>query len=245
MISVALPVYASEIAWLAMESLCNQKTKCKWELIIYEDEQYPLGIEFYKQYSERLTKANCSYVYYKYSTKRITLSFKWKEISMDSNPHSVGVILQAADNYSEPNRIQTAFDKLSKGFDWLYTPKVIFYQIQSDQTILYDLEDIGIGSDMAISRNLAIQLPIEIKWSSVDTWIFESINKIKPFAKIFQDRSDNWKNGIATDGDNRISLNRKNLFVNPQPPFYITNIKAEDCIPKEYIDKLKLWALKH
>ena len=49
-ITVGLPVYASPIVWLAMEGLCRQKNTCKWELIIYEDEEQALGIRFYKQY---------------------------------------------------------------------------------------------------------------------------------------------------------------------------------------------------
>src|SRR3990172_13426350 len=113
MITAALPVYASEIAWLAMESLCRQKTNVKWELIIYEDEQYPLGENFYRQYQSRLHDVGCNTLLYKYSPERIPLSYKWREISLMANKSSLGILLQAADNYSEPNRIQMAHEKLS------------------------------------------------------------------------------------------------------------------------------------
>ena len=239
MITVALPVYASPIAWLAMESLCRQVTYAKWELIIYEDEQYPNGEDFYRAYWERLKEAGCCLLLYRYNEKRISLAEKWQSIFLRANEKSIGIILQGADNYSDPNRIQKASDKFKDGYDWMYSPKILFYQIYKRKTILYDLPDSGIGSDMAISKKMAQQLPMEVKWSSVDSWIFDNLKRIKPNAKIYQDESGDWLNGLATDGENRISLERKKQFDNPQHPFYATRLQAD--IPKEIWDRLKAY----
>ena len=237
MITIALPVYASPIAWLAMESLCNQVTDVAWELIIYEDEEQPNGKDFYKSYSKNLVRAGCTRMLYLYSKRRIPLSFKWKEMAEKANDKSIGVLLQGADNYSEPLRIRKAHEILSQGYDWIYTPTSLFYHIHKKKYILYESKDIGIGADMAIKKELAQQLPDEVKWSSVDSWIFNNLKKIKPDAKIFQDLSENWRNGLATDGENRISLQRKKMFDNPVYPFYFTEIKSN--LPIEIWNKLK------
>jgi hypothetical protein len=244
MITVCLPVYASEIAWLAMESLCNQFCQCPWELIIHEDEQYPLGEEFYMSYRNRLRKAGCINIAYEYSKTRTPLSYKWLNMSKQSHPLSIGIILQGADNYSnysEPYRIQRSYDKMKAGYDWIYSPRAVFYQIQKKKTLLYELKKAGIGADMCIATELAVQLPREIKWQSVDSWIHSSLLIIKPDLKVYEDETNSHLDGIATDGNNRISKGRRELFDNPKPPFYETNIKASDCIPLDMILKLNKW----
>lgn len=236
MITVSLPVYASPIAWLAMESLCNQKTDIEWELIIYEDEEQPNGKNFYRSYSKRLVRAGCTRMLYLYSQRRIPLSFKWKEMAEKSNEKSKGMLLQAADCYSEPNRIKTAFENFKNGCDWLYSPRGCFYQIHKKKFLLYENMDILIGLNMAIRKELAQQLPTEERWSSVDTWMQNNLIKIKPDAKIIQDLSGNWREGVDTDGRNRISLQRRKMFDNPLPPFYFTDI--EPSIPTVVWEKL-------
>src|SRR3989304_7399092 len=126
MITVALPVYASPIAWLAMESLCRQKVNVKWELIIYEDEQYPNESKFYLQYKKRLKAAGGVSIIYTYSEKRIPLSYKWREMALMAHSDSIGIILQAGDNYSHPKKIQLGYDSIKTGYDWSYCPKTYF-----------------------------------------------------------------------------------------------------------------------
>ena len=237
MISVCLPVYAQPIAWLAMEGLCAQTTTSKWELIIFEDEQYPNGIDFYKQYEYRLRIAGCFRVIYKYSPERISLSRKWKIMAQISHDKSIGILMQGGDNYPQPIRIQTAADKLMT-HDWISSPQIIFYHVKKKKTILYRKAGIGVGSDMAVRKELMLKLPDEVKWSSVDSWIFNLINKLKRL-KIYEDITSDWKNGVATDGANRISLQRHKMFYNPNPPFYKTNISMRHCVPARIADMLK------
>lgn len=235
MISVCLPVYASPIVWLAMESLCNQKTNCKWELVVEEDEQYPMGEKFYCSYLLRLVKAGCIDIKYKYSEKRISLAEKWRSMAKDCNRNSIGILLQGADNYSSTNRIEKAAELFHNGADWIYSNKVIFYHVKKNKTLLYYCPGIGIGSDMGMRTELARQLPKEIKWSSVDTWLLNSLKQIKSDLEIVEYTFKDCPTGIATDGANRISLNRHKMFDNPVPPFYQTRYKLSDCLPKEII----------
>lgn len=240
-VSVCLPVYASPVAWVAMEGLCNQQTDQKWELLVIEDEQYPNGIDFYKKYSERLNKVGCVLVKYKYYEQRISLAEKWIEMFLRTSKNSLGILLQAADNYSEPLRIQNTFHLLDSGYDWSYCPNALFYSFQKRKTILYSLRDSGIGGDMAMSRELAIKIFPEVKHSSIDGWLFDNLKRIKPDLKINQDTTNNWKYGINTDGANRISLNRKKHFSSPQPPFYFTDINIEDYLPEYFYKQLKTY----
>lgn len=239
MITVGLPVYASPIVWLAMESLCRQKTTCDWELIVYEDEDQAMGIEFYKQYSERLALVNCKAVIYKYSKDRLALSKKWCEMSNMAHEKSNGIILQAADCYSEPNRIQTAYDKMSAGYDWVHSASGIFMFIQTKQTIEFNkTRGTTTGLNMCMSKSLVQQIPPEDKWSGVDYWLITNLLKVKPNLKTYLCEDDDYLNGIDTDGFNRISMLRRDNYNNPIPPFFKTNIKASDCLPLEVYEKL-------
>lgn len=243
MVTVALPVYAPiNIAWLAMESLCNQKTNIDWELIIYEDEQYPMGEKFYLDYSARLIGSGCVNLKYKYYSERIPLSYKWQEMALMSDNRSVAMLLQAVDNYSNPNRIQATYEAFKEyNCDWYSCEKSLFYRIKDKKMMLFDNLGKGVGSDMAINIELAKQLPKEIKWQSVDNWVFSSLKKIKPDLIEYLDKSNDWMGGLATDGRNRISKHRDKLFDNPIPPFYSTEIRAE--IPNRYFNKL--WKLNN
>ena len=242
-ITVALPVYASPIAWLAMEGLCRQKTTCQWELIIYEDSECsngePIGREFFHEYDHRIKQAGCTKIMYKYSKDRISLSRKWCEISHMADANSVGIILQATDCYSEPNRVQSSFDKMNEGYDWLHSAKGIFYYIQKKQTMLFDMGVVPTGLNMCMSTKLVRQLHPEDYWSSVDHWLITSLTKLKPNLKQFVFENDDYMKGIDTDGHNRISIKRRQNYILPTAPFYKTDVKIEDCLPEDVVKQIK------
>jgi hypothetical protein len=93
MITVGLPNYASNIAWLAMESLCEQITPYKWELIVYEDSDRPLEKEYFTKYQPRLKEAGCVRVVYLYSEERVPLNQKWLKMAELSDPSFIGACL--------------------------------------------------------------------------------------------------------------------------------------------------------
>lgn len=235
MITIALPNHASRIAWLAMESLCNQITQHEWELIVYEDSDIHLGGEqFYRGYTKRLEAAGMTRLVYIYSKERVPLSMKWLDIASVSDKDSLGMILQASDCYSEPQRIDTAVRAFRDGADWIQSPLGCFYHIKTGQMMLFKMNGLT-GLNMAISKRAISQIePVE-RWSGVDWWLYDSL---PDDAQIYIDESDNWKRGIDTDGHNRISLSRRTMYDNPQPPFYKTNLIIQDLIPYDTISKL-------
>lgn len=231
-ISVGLPVYASKIAWLAMEGLCAQQTAVKWELIVYEDADEALGERFFKNYLPRLK--NCVRISYLYDKNRIPLTVKWVQIANYADENSVGIILQAADCYSEPQRIQTSYELFMQGYDWIQNRYGIFYNILTKQTMLFDGKDGMTMLNMAVRKSKLQNLAPDERWAGVDNWMLRQISKPVP-AKVFTDESDNWKGGVDTDGYNRISLGRRKIYFNPKPPFYKTEMKITDLLPKSVV----------
>lgn len=233
MLSVGLPNHASEIGWLAMESLCRQKTTCKWELIVYEDSDIYLGgKDFYESYRDRLKKAGCVDIKYEYRFLRIPLSLKWLEMAQIASPESIGLILQASDCYSEPNRIQTTYEALKHGFNWIQSTCGYFYNFKTKQFMLFNSPN-GSGLNMAIGMNELKEIESKELWSGVDYWLKNSIKCLKPYFDI----SDNWMNGIDTDGHNRISLDRKKKYNNPKPPFFKADVNIREILPEEICDR--------
>jgi len=234
MLTVGLPNYCSPIAWLAMESLCRQETTHDWELFIYEDSDKPLGLKFYKQYGERLAEAGCKNVRYWYSKERVPLSEKWLFFGKHAHRDSLGLMLQASDCYSEPKRIQTAVDALALGYNWIQSNEGCFYHIDTGQLMLYRNNG-GTGLNMTIGIKELRAIPREAKWSGVDFWLASNI--IEPV--VFIDESDNWQDGVDTDGFSRISLTRKKQYKNPQPPFYKCAFEIQDLVPQGIAIALK------
>lgn len=235
MITVGLPNFCSPIAWLSMESLCRQITSVDWELIIYEDSDNPLGVLFFGDYADRLRAAGCKKINYKYSQERVPLNQKWIWMGENAHPDSLGLILQASDCYSEPFRIGTAHTALKNGYDWVQTNIGYFYNIATRKMMLYN--DAQFTSlNMAISmKQLKLMPKDQEKWSGVDYWLWSYM--VEP--KIFIDESSNWKKGVDTDGYSRLSVNRKDNYRNPKPPFFKTLVLIKDVLPIDIIERLK------
>ena len=237
MITIALPNHASRIGWLAMESLCRQITTEKWELIVYEDsDTYQGGRDFYFSYKDRLEEAGCQQIKYLYSEERAPLSQKWKKMAELAHSESLGMILQASDCYSEPLRINTAIAAFREGYDWVQSPKGVFYHVKTAQTMLFNKPGLGTALNMAMSIEHAKRLNDEAKWSGVDSWLY---NQLPDNARIFIDKSSNWLNGVDTDGHNRISIERRSYYNDPKEPFYLTDLKIDDLLPVDIVKLLK------
>lgn len=228
-ITVGLPVYKSAtIAWLAMESLCSQRTNVEWELIIAEEQEFQCGKDFFMSYESRLLAAKCVNIKYISLYTFIPLSLKWRIIANEAHPNSNGLILQAADCYSEPTRIETAYNCMAAGFDWVHSQQGIFYNIKTGKRIMFDLTliqkppyEFKTGLNMCVNMELARKLPDTQIYRHVDKWIFESISHMKD-VNVYLNESTDYKQGLDTHGHNIIS-NRSAFFANPEPPFMETD----------------------
>lgn len=238
MITVALPNFAIDIAWLAMESLCRQETDEEWELIVYEDSSVPLGEDFYNKYLLRLQDAGCKWLTYKYSKERIPLNQKWITMAEKAHPNSLGIMTQASDCYSEPDRIQTAVAAFTDGVHWIHSYQGCFYNIPTGEMMKYKMNGFT-GINIAISIAAMLEMPKDHEqWSSVDWWLWNSMPESLHPAQVHLDESDNWQGGLNTDGYNRISTKRYLQYANPQPPFHHTYLDLYGLLPGDVCDML-------
>jgi hypothetical protein len=248
-LTVALPLFnAQHIAFLAMESLCNQKgINFKWELVIAEENNIGrLGDRSILEYEERLKAVGCEKIEYLPILERwIPLGDKWLKIAAISSD-TKGFLLQAADCYSQPYRLKETFDLFEQGADWVQSPLGIFYDIRMKKEILYDFSlnphQHPCALNMAIRTNLIKKIKPAQKRAGVDYWLYNEGKKLKSDFKPMLNTSDNWKLGADTNGYNNISINRARNFKSeiPKNPFRATEIKIKDCLPEYIIKKLNV-----
>lgn len=236
-LTVGLPVLDSPLAWLAMESLCRQNVNVTWELIVYEDANNPNGEKFYQQYLHRLP--NCKRIIYIYDKERVSLSRKWCEMTEYADQNSIGLVLQAADCYSEPTRLQRTYEAFLQEYDWVHSEQGCFYNIPTGEVMLFRKNPDGLtGLNMALRMSILKQIQPIDRWSGIDWWLFTEGNKIAEL-KVFTDQTDNWKHGVDTDGFNKISHSRRTFYRNPQPPFYHCSERITNILPADILRMFK------
>lgn len=235
MITVGLPMYRSGgIAWLALESLCNQETTYDWELIVIEETDNALGLEALTEYKERLYLAGCKNIIYIPLNDWMPLSNKWVEIGKLAKYDNF--MLQAADCYSQPHRIEETV-KLLNLYEWVQSRKGLFYDINKEKTILFD----SIKYSHPCSLNMALKtkyikgMQLEGVRIAVDSWLMKQCLKQNKKLKVGYNDSDNWIKGLDTNGYNQLSK-RGDYFDEPRNPFYKTELNAD--IPLHIKNKL-------
>jgi hypothetical protein len=230
--TVALPIWnMKDITWLVMESLCNQiKPIDGWELVIFEDGENQLGEDFFYSYEERLFKAGCEQIKYFNSDNRYPLSMKWKMIASQSEGEYF--CLCAGDNYYSPYMLLEA-EEYSKQADWVVTTKGYFYDINMESICRYDYYA-PFGLQMTAKTDLVKEFPFTNLNKGVDKWFASQI----PDKLILE--SPHWNKTLITNGLNHISYEREDLFKDPIPPYYATDVTLEEIIPKELCQRLRL-----
>jgi len=239
--TIAMPAFkADKIAFLAMESLCNQKTSIKWELIIAEEKHsQQLGIDFIGKYAERLKDAGCESIKYLEYQQWISLPKKWKDIGEHADPDSKVFLLQAVDCYSAADRIEEAFDCIvNKNFDWIDYENGLFYNLETGQMIQYSAKA-RTNLDMAFKTKYARRIPNSALRKGIDSFLFGHVTqKAKSFTRLLISKPAKL-DSFDTDGENNISIKRTSFYSNIRPPFIRTTIRLEDLdITNDIKDKL-------
>lgn len=256
-LTVALPLYKSgKIAWLALESLCDQESiDFEWELLILE-EQYGdfFGIEKIKEYVPRLKKAGCANLKYVPIHEWVPLSKKWKLLADLASSTSKCFLLQGADDYSNPNRLKETYDAfcMNKDLSILQSKKGLFYSIKNEVLIEFDSDlyktmnppnSKKTALNMAINTNLMKKIKIlNFPSFQVDAWLFNNIQIVcekntKQFI-VEYNNADSWKKGVYTDDANVVSLDREKYYFDCKPPFRKTEIKINNILSKKCLDGL-------
>jgi len=243
-LTVALPVFNSKnIVWLAMESLCRQKSvNFEWELVICEEnDANAAGRDFFFSYMTRLKAVNCQIINYIPIKSWIPLSQKWGMIGKASSKTSVIFMLQAADCFSHPARLRRTFDALiHKQFDWYQCPRGFFYHIFTEKVIIYDHKTYGQISQKLTALNMATlteharRLPVSDKKKGVDGWFLSTIRS----PRMYVDRNHSWKMGMDTQGLNNISKKRARYFDTTVAPFISTSWKLANIVPPDIVEMI-------
>ena len=190
-------------------------------------------------YKKRLEAVNCKEVtYLPISQHKMFLGDKWK--LMADNAKGAYYILQSSDCYSQPYRLKETYDLFKQGYDWVQSKKGIFYDLKIKKEILYDWSLSNghpCGLNMAVKTELAKMLKNNAPHKSIDTWFKKSCIKIKPDFKTGWNESNNWIYGVDTNGANKIS-NRSGYFSNPTPPYASVEIKINECVPPDILNRL-------
>jgi hypothetical protein len=233
--TVALPLWKmKDIAWLCIESLCRMhKPVDGWELIIFEeDHEEKLGEDFFYSYEQRLSAAGCEMIKYFDSWHKYPLSQKWVMIASQAELTSEYFCLCAGDNYYSPYMLQEAEEHIKEA-DWCVTTQGYFYDINLDIICRYDY-CAPIGLQMVAKTDLVKRFPLEEVNKGVDMWFSRQIG-----TDVMVTMSPHWNKILCTNGMNLISVERKDFFTDPLPPYYETDVTLEEIVPRDIATKLK------
>jgi len=250
--TVGLPLYRGQhIAWLALESLCKQRTTIEWELIIAEElGNDEFGKEKVYSYAGRLGKANCKRIIYSGLKKWVPLSDKIVLLIRKASPTSKVFIYQGADNYSKSTRVQESYDLIvNHRNDYITSQIGAMYNIYTEQVFIYDVRKLydstklTTGWDQAFSIDLLKKLKSIGKKEGIDKWLTEAAKEAKLGSplKFFYNNHPSWNEGFHTHGINNITLHRFLRKVHKlrynAPKKYKYDFKKQ--VPLEIVDKLK------
>lgn len=239
-LTVALPLYnANNIAWLALESLCNQtNVNFDWELLICEEDNSQ-RITYLNEYVERLQKVRCVNIRYIPISDKIRLAKKWQIMGKIADKNSKCFLLQAGDCYSDPNRLKSSFQSLTKGFDWIDTTSGLFYSFISKQLFHYNAKS-KTNLDMGFKTIYARNIPETTKERGIDGFLFDHCEAVKGSAlKVFNITKLSLAR-LDTHGMNNISVNRENYFTTKVHIFKPTYHRLEKlALPQSIINSLK------
>lgn len=236
--TVALPMYrAKNIGWLALESLCHQKTDIAWELIMVEEsskDHEPIAQEEVRKRVDRLKKAGCVRVQHFFTQEKMPLSLKWRTIARNAAKDSKVFLLQAADCYSDPDRIQRSYEAITEGADWVHRMTGLFVDLRNGNKAVYrhPQDRHATALDMAVRTDLVRELPSDIVEKGVDGWIFRSCTAIAGHdLTVYPVLDDSWRRAVDTHGYNTISHKRGDLISATAKHFHPTEVSLSELPP--------------
>lgn len=242
--SVAMPMYKSlEIAWLAMEGLCRQKTKFKWELLMAEEQtEDAFSIDAIAEYKDRLKEAGCRRISYTPLDQWLPLGAKWYMLMQQASETSEVFILQATDCMSPTRRIEETCGLIGRGYNWVMSKTGYFYDVNRDVFAYFDKRRMDnyhpCGLNMAIDMDTArhVLYPEMKLRRGIDSWIYQQ-SDIAGRTKTGW-LPDDLADGLDVHGYNNISIGRGNAMAEHKPPFMKTNYRGA-LLDKSILDRLK------
>lgn len=236
-LSVALPIYnGKKIAWLSIESLCNQcDVNFEWELIICEENyKDSIGLDIINCYKDKLKQNGCVRIIYISLFCKILLAKKWQIIGNYISNSSMIFLLQAADCYSPSLRFKMTYDKIiNNNIDWYDFKKGYFYSFISKRIVLYDYDG-KTNLNMSFNAKFAKNIPDTLLEKGIDYFLLQHCISQKQNLNIYHDNLL-LNDSVDTHGLNNISLQRENFFDSKLNIFKKTNLKLNDLILEKHI----------
>lgn len=233
-VTVGLPLFnADKIYWLALEGLCNQKNVTfKWELLICEEKHSnQVEREKIRDYVGRLKEVGCVQVVYVELDEWVNLTTKWRRMFEFTEETSKAFFLQAADCYSQENRLRDSYDLIKCGCDWVDYTNGYFYNIATDEVIKYNANALT-NLDMAFSTKNISRVPSRHKNKGIDKHLFQHLN-------IKEKKTLERLGGVDTDGHNNISKRRSRFYRNTKEPFTTTQKSINEIgLPNYIVERL-------
>lgn len=231
-VSVAMPLYnMGKIANLAFESLCNQRTKYSWELLICEeDSENSFGYNNIISYKERLYAAGCVQIKYNKLNNWIPLGQKWK-ILAEMASDTKCFLLQSGDDYSHNQRIESTCDSFLNDIDFYDEQMGFFYSFRLKKTMCFNPKNVSGPTRLNMAWKTKLMKTFisdnNIKMN-VDTFIYTSIESKKQLKKFRNQKL--YTNGFFTDGYNNIS-SRDDFFSSSNNIFEETDVNIDELMP--------------
>jgi hypothetical protein len=234
MLTVGLPVYnQTGVLHIALESLCRQFGK--WELIVSSEDNIWGVVDSYK---DRLKQAGCVNIIYDKLKDWIPLPQKWQRIAQLMSGESLGMMLQAADCYSHPDRIKQSEEAMLQGYNWYNESIGYFYYVQKDLLAIYDNSPFTHFThlNMCIATKYAKDLPFCDKRAGIDGWMLSCIPENE--RKVCQ--VDRLHSGVDLHGLNNISKKRGAMIEGFAKAFKPTKLTIEQIgLPVEVVNQIK------
>lgn len=240
-LTVSLPLYsANRIAWLALESLCNQRNLgFEWELIICEEDN-EFKIPYLEEYRDRLKKAGCAEIKYISLKEKVLLAKKWQIMGKVANKNSKAFLLQAGDCYSSRDRLALTYNRIMvNDYDWCDYAKGYFYSFISKKLVLYNVIA-KTNLDMGFKTKYARNIPDTTLERGIDGFLLGCCQaQKKQQLKVFN-VTDLYRDRLDTHGLNNISKQRDTYF-SSKPNIFTPSIRFIDSmeLPPKVIRKLK------
>ncbi len=226
------------IAWLAFEGLCRQEDAGDWELIILEEVEGSCGEEYVNLYTDGLVAAGCKTVkFYRYH-EHVRLLEKWIRASQLMDVRSLGMLLQAGDDYSQKFRLRDTRKAFLDGYSWYQENTALSYNIVQQSSALLDVNDYEIfktGESKAISAEFARAITDNGAIRGIDHYLHSIV--VNGMGNIYATNPENLS--MNTYGFNHLSTYRGYFVDMLKPPFYRSYVTLEQVVGSEIAERLR------
>lgn len=226
------------IAWLAFEGLCRQEDAGDWELIILEEVEGSCGEEYVNLYTDGLVAAGCKTVkFYRYH-EHVRLLEKWIRASQLMDVRSLGMLLQAGDDYSQKFWLRDTRKAFLDGYSWYQENTALSYNIIQQTSALLDVNDYEIfktGESKAISADFARAITDNGAIRGIDHYLHSIV--ANGGGNIYATNPENLS--MNTYGFNHLSTYRGYFVDMLKPPFYRSYTTLEQVVGSDIAERLR------